>query len=223
MGDQPERKYPMPRRDFVKSSVVAVGALGASGAGAAGFEKGAVESVVEENDAQTATRKTGAAKKYNGAYSGERLNRIAFPLGGIGAGMICLEGTGALSHFSLRQRPEVFNEPCLFAAICVKGVKKNVARVLEGPVPEWKKFGSPGSGNGSGGSTYGLPRFQEASFLTRFPFGTVTLKDKDIPLQVELTGWSPFEPGDADNASLPAAGLEYTFTNLKRSPVQAVF
>ena len=39
-------------------------------------------------------------------------------MGGIGAGMICLEGTGALSHVSLRNKPDVFNEPCVFAAIC---------------------------------------------------------------------------------------------------------
>jgi len=30
------------------------------------------------------------------------LNQVAFPMGGIGAGMICLEGTGALTKFSLR-------------------------------------------------------------------------------------------------------------------------
>jgi uncharacterized protein (DUF608 family) len=34
-----------------------------------------------------------------------------------------------------------------------------------------------------------------------------------MPLEVEITGWSPFEPGDADNASLPVAALEYHFTN----------
>ena len=31
--------------------------------------------------------------KFNGAYSGDYLNFVAFPLGGIGAGMICLDGT----------------------------------------------------------------------------------------------------------------------------------
>ncbi|MBN1766244.1 MAG: hypothetical protein JW860_13370 [Sedimentisphaerales bacterium] len=30
---------------------------------------------------------------YNGPYTGTNLNRVAFPIGGIGAGMICLEGT----------------------------------------------------------------------------------------------------------------------------------
>ena len=37
-----------------------------------------------------------------------------------------------------------------------------------------------------------------------------------MPLEVEITGWSPFEPGDADNASLPVAALEYRFTNQTR-------
>ena len=29
-------------------------------------------------------------RKYNDVYSGEYLNHIAFPMGGIGAGMICI-------------------------------------------------------------------------------------------------------------------------------------
>ena len=134
-----------------------------------------------------------------GEYSGERLSRVAFPLGGMGAGMICLEGTGALSHFSLRNRPEIFNEPCTFAAICVKG-SPHVARVVEGPVPGWKLFGQPGTGNGARGTSFGLPRFRKAQFSVRFPFGTVKLCDPDVPVEVEITGWSPFEPGDTDAA-----------------------
>ena len=75
-------------------------------------------------------------RHYSGPYSGDFLSRVAFPMGGIGAGMICLEGTGALSHFSLRNKPDVFNEPMTFSALCVKG-RSNTARVLEGPVPAW--------------------------------------------------------------------------------------
>ena len=47
-------------------------------------------------------------RAYNSEYAGSFLNRVAFPMGGLGAGMICLEGSGALSHVSLRNRPEVF-------------------------------------------------------------------------------------------------------------------
>ena len=137
-------------------------------------------------------------RQYNAPYTGEFLNRIAFPIGGLGAGMFCLEGSGAISHVSVRNRPEMFNEPGWFAAICIKG-QKNKAKILEGPVPDWKKFGLSGSGNGLGGATTGLPHFQKAVFKTRFPFATIDLSDSDLPLNVQLTGWSPFIPTEDDN------------------------
>jgi uncharacterized protein (DUF608 family) len=160
--------------------------------------------------------------RYNGTYKGDRLNHVAFPMGGIGAGTICLEGTGALSHVSIRNRPEIFNEPCVFSALCVKG-EMNVAHVLEGPVPPWKLFGIPEAGKGLGGRTYGLPRFWSAEFSTRFPFATVTLKDARIPVTVHITGWSPFTPGDADSSSLPVAALEYRFASSSMKDIEAVF
>jgi len=207
----------MPRRRFLQFSAATDGAVGGLGAGSAAQ---AAQSQSGGRCARTASRR--AARVYNGLYSGEHLNQVAFPLGGIGAGMICLEGTGALSHVSLRNRPDMFNSPCVFAAISVKG-EHRVARVLEGPVPGRKLYGSPGAGNGLGGTSYGLPRFANATFKSRFPFGIVALTDPQIPLNVEITGWSPFEPGDADNSSLPVAALEYKFTNRSRSPLDAVF
>jgi uncharacterized protein (DUF608 family) len=160
--------------------------------------------------------------EFNGYYSGRNLDRIAFPIGGIGAGMFCLEGTGAISHMSVRNHPEVFNEPCMFAAISVKGIE-NGAKVIEGMVPDWKKFGTPNSGNGSPGASYGFPRFTNARFLARFPFAVIELQDKDIPMEVQITGWSPFIPTDADNSSLPAGALEYTFKNTGTKQLDAVF
>ena len=161
-------------------------------------------------------------RSYNIPYTGEHLNRIAFPLGGMGAGMICLEGTGALSHVSLRGQMEFYNEPEVYAALHVKGVP-NGTKVLEGPVPKWKYFGPAGTGNGGTIHTYGLPRCRDASFTTRFPFASIALADRDLPVQITLVGWSPFTPGDADASSLPVAGLEYTFTNPSSGPVEAVF
>ena len=100
-------------------------------------------------------------------------------MGGIGAGMICLEGTGALSHVSLRNRPEVFNEPCVFAAVGIKG-KPGLGRVLEGPVPGRKLFGPPGTGNGAGGAAMACRVSPRATFKSRFPFAIVTLADPQI-------------------------------------------
>ncbi|MEP7345841.1 MAG: GH116 family glycosyl-hydrolase, partial [Gemmatimonadaceae bacterium] len=206
----------LPRREFVRRSASALGAVG--GMAGASFVPSALADV--ENSAPAISTPPRVA--YDDVYEGARLNRVAFPMGGLGAGMICLEGGGALSHVSIRNEPDVFNAPCIFAAITVKGAKP-VARVLEGPVPGWKLFGARNAANGDEGTSYGLPRFRTASFKTRFPFGTVALTDDAIPITARVTGWSPFIPGDDDNSSLPVASLEYRFTNTSRSPIDAVF
>lgn len=163
-----------------------------------------------------------AGREYNGIYTGDFLRRIAFPIGGLGAGMFCMEGSGAISHMSVRNKPDVFNEPGMFGAIFIKDIKGG-ARVIEGPVPDWKSFGQPNTGNGSGGSIFGLPRFGKASFLTRFPFSTITLEEERFPVTVQINGWSPFIPTDADNSGLPAGALEYTFKNTDTQSVEGVF
>ena len=161
-------------------------------------------------------------REFNTSYEGEYLNRIAFPIGGLGTGMFCIEGTGAISHMSLRHQPDLFHEPCMFAAIHVRGME-NGTKVLEKEVPDWKKYGGRGAALGNGEMTWGLPRFDEGVFSSRFPFAEIKLKDKDIPLDVTLTGWSPFIPADEDNSSIPAGAIEYTFKNNSSAEVEAVF
>lgn len=163
------------------------------------------------------------AHQFNGSYTSVNLQRIAFPIGGIGAGMFCLEGTGSISHLSVRNNPEMFNEPVMFAALAVKSSPGGTARVLEGPVPDWKKFGNRRSGDGAPGATWGLARFAQANFQARFPFAEINLTDKTMPVSVHITGWSPFVPTDADRSSLPAGGLEYRFTNTSSSEQELVF
>lgn len=163
-----------------------------------------------------------AQHNFNGAYTNENLNRIAFPIGGMGSGMFTLEGTGAISHFSIRHTPELSNEPPMFAAIAIKGAPEK-ARVLEGPVPDWKKYGMRNAGLGAPESTWGLARFKQASFISRFPFAEIQLKDSELPLKVSITGWSPFVPTDADNSSLPVGALEYRFTNTSATVQDYVF
>lgn len=160
---------------------------------------------------------------YNGVYKGENLQRLAFPIGGIGAGMFTLEGTGAISHFSIYNSPDMMNEPPMFAAIYIKGMPGK-AKVLEGPVPDWKKFGMYNSGLGGPGTTWGLTRFSEVtSFNARFPFADIKLADKELPVVVTIKGWSPFIPTDADNSSLPVGALEYTFTNTSDQTKEFIF
>ena len=206
-------KKQITRRGFITNTALAgIGTIGAANL---------LNSCTAKNTGKVTKDETDH-HEYNNYYSGRNLDRIAFPVGGLGAGMFCLEGAGCISHMSVHNHPEVFNEPCMFAAISVKGFK-NGTKVLEGQVPDWKKFGQPDSANGSGGTSYGLPRFQNTRFTSRFPFAVIELQDDDIPLTIQLTGWSPFIPTNEDNSSLPVGALEYSIRNKSESKIDAVF
>ena len=195
------------RRSFVQQSVLASAAIPMAG------------TLLQSCSAATTSSKP---RNFNQKYENDYLSRIAFPIGGMGAGMFCMEGSGAISHMSIRHRPEIFHEPCMFSAIHVKGLA-NGSKVIEGQSPLWKRFGLSGSSNGLGENSWGLPRFRQNSFLARFPFAEINLKDNDLPLDVKLKGWSPFIPADEDNSSLPAGAIEYTFRNTGTAAIEAIF
>lgn len=207
------------RRSFLKK--IGVGSVGAAILPATIMEQDALAKTLPSKQKNPVKNKKNG-REYNSVYKDDFLKRVAFPIGGLGAGMFCLEGCGAISHMSVRSKPDVFNEPGMFGAIAVKGVK-NGAKVIEGPVPDWKSFGQPNTGNGAGGSIFGLPRFEKATFQVRFPFATITLEDEDFPMTIEIKGWSPFIPTDADNSGLPAGALEYRFKNNSSQSVDSVF
>jgi uncharacterized protein (DUF608 family) len=218
MGNRPESSSGIARRAFLQLSIAGAGAFPVRELFAA-----EPEAPVQAALRQPAPASTGqAGPKFGVPYAGERLDRIAFPLGGLGAGMVCLEGTGGLSNVSVRHQPDVFNSPLIFAAFGVKG-HPELARVLEAPVPTWKLFGGAGTANGSGGTSWGLPRLSSGTFLARFPFAMAVMRDRALPVEVTLTGWSPFEPNDPDASSLPVAALEYRIVNRGRTPLDGVF
>jgi len=144
-------------------------------------------------------------------YSDEQLNYVALPLGGMGAGMVALEGVGSFNHVSIEHRPDLYNGPMLFSAVRWDDGEKSGARVLEGPVPDWK-VGALREGKPAG-AHYGLPRFRRAEALGEFPFLEIEVEDPDAPVEARVTGWSPFVPGDADASSLPVGAVEYRFAN----------
>ena len=142
-----------------------------------------------------------SAKTVDKIYSGKGLDHIDYPIGGLGSGMFCISGTGAITNLSFHHYPQLFHEPCAFAAVHVKGIK-NGAKVLETSVPDYKIFGRKDGGMGVGGTTWGLPRFEKGTFSTRFPFAEINLSDKNMPLDVNLIAWNPFIPNDEDNIPL---------------------
>ncbi len=152
-------------------------------------------------------------------YTGRALDEIAFPLGGIGTGMVTLGGWGELRDWEIRNRPAkgAFIRHGFFAISTRSGTAARKVRVLQGPVG--------GSYTGDGHSVRyetgaGLAAFREVQFHGEFPFANVRLADPEMPVTVELEAFNPFIPLAEDDSSIPAAILSYTVTNISSGPLE---
>jgi uncharacterized protein (DUF608 family) len=165
-------------------------------------------------------------------FGGDTATQIAMPLGGIGAGSVCMNGQGGLQDFAIHERPATTALPSVwssnspqaaFAILHVKG-SPSVTKLVEGPFPPFKIFdqGLQGQGLRRGGFE-GFPRLQKCSFKGEYPFGEARFSDSSIPLELKLTGWNPFIPLDDKNSGIPCAILEYTLRNTSHQAVEYEF
>ncbi|RPJ42323.1 MAG: hypothetical protein EHM21_12970, partial [Chloroflexi bacterium] len=162
-------------------------------------------------------------------FDGSDAIQVAMPIGGIGAGCVCLNAQGGLQDFSIRNTPHTTaladgHQPTDTAFATVYFPELGVARLVEGPMPRGRIYdqGLKGQGLRSSGHE-GLPRFRKATFQGEYPFGMVDLSDPGLPLTVRITGFNPFIPLDDKNSSLPCAILEYRFINPGAAPVPFEF
>jgi uncharacterized protein (DUF608 family) len=166
------------------------------------------------------------------SFAGDKITQIAMPIGGIGAGCICMNGYGGLQDFSIRTRPESTALPegftsdspeAAFAILHVKG-ERPVTKLVEGPFPPFKIFDQGLQGQGLRRAGFeGFPRFAKSSFQGEYPFGTASLSDPAVPVDVTVTGWNPFIPLDDKNSGIPCAILEYTLRNASERAVKYEF
>ena len=205
---------------------------GSSAALAAAVPAGAADGAVPE---KAAVQHPTAELHHNGpqrTFTGESATQVAMPIGGIGAGSICLNGYGGLQDFSIRTRPETTAMPAgfsanspeaAFAILRVKG-SQGVTKLVEGPFPAFKIFdqGLQGQGLRRGGFE-GFPRFAKCVFKGEYPFGEAKLTDTSIPFEVTVTGWNPFIPLDEKNSGIPCVILEYTLRNTSSQPGEYEF
>jgi len=163
------------------------------------------------------------------SYRGKNLLQVAMPMGGIGAGCVCLNGHGGLQDFSLRHKPDFTALPdghsCIDTAFALLHLPETkVTRLVEGPLEPEKVYdqGLQGQGYRKGGHE-GFPRFRDGFFEGEFPFGHVRLRDPKVPLEVRVTGFNPFIPLDDKNSGLPCVILEYALRNTSRKTVPYEF
>ncbi|MEQ8556499.1 MAG: GH116 family glycosyl-hydrolase [Cyclobacteriaceae bacterium] len=160
------------------------------------------------------------------SYDQDHLRRIAMPVGGFGTGTVSLAGNGAIRDWEIMNRPAKGFNPWLFKgppvqrspffALYIKEENKNGQTVLlEGPLDEIHYEGDLGAR----GTNHGLPRFDEATFHTAYPFGQVQLRDQTLPVQVSIGAFNPLIPGNVDDSSIPAAMFTYSIKNISDQPI----
>ena len=174
----------------------------------------------------TYSKKELAGSGQQRTFTGDDLQQIAFPLGGLGAGCLHMGGAGNFQDFCLFNAPTFGHSPMTFAAVHCreKGRKGGIMRVLEGEVQNPHIYNQGRFGNGGLASGHeGLPHMEEAEFRGEFPFAWVKLKDRDLPLQVLIEAYSPFVPGDEDASGLPAAFATYHLRSRSKRTLQVQF
>ena len=152
------------------------------------------------------------------SYTGEHLQRIALPLGGIGTGTVSLGGRGNLTDWEIMNRPaKGFVPGPRFSGapfLCLRAQPIGgaaVTRLLEGPVPASEIQGD----FGSVASNHGWPRFREARFDTAYPLGQVHLHDLHATI-LHLLGI------DHERLTYPHLGRDYRLTDVYGRVVQEI-
>jgi uncharacterized protein (DUF608 family) len=154
-------------------------------------------------------------------YRGAQRQHVAFPLGGIGTGSVSLTGSGRLVDWSIRNRPAIHqhNGYSHFAIKAERDGKLVDARVLNGPYeglptgsPSRRKFDGFGFG-ANRDSMAGVPHFDDATFIGRFPVAEIALHRDAFPGKVGMTAFSPFIPHNERDSSMPTALFAFELEN----------
>lgn len=155
-------------------------------------------------------------------YEGRFTEKVAMPIGGLGAGNISIGGNGQWKDVEIMNKPAMgfygAHNPKQAPFFMVftqnaKGEKKT--KTLMGPIPPSEFAGSEGSRT----PNHGLPRFSSCSFDAAYPFGIVNLEDNEMPVSAKAKVFNPFIPGDADASGIPIAVIRYEITNKTNAPL----
>ena len=151
-------------------------------------------------------------------FEGPALREVAFPLGGIGTGMVSLGGRGNLRDWEIFNRPgKGVNLPFTFFALYCEpqGGAKSV-RILEGPLqpPFTTGFGFRRD------IVPGFPRLAKARFRGEYPFAAVELSDPALPLEMTLEAFNPLVPLDPEASGIPGTVLRFRVRNTGPVPVR---
>lgn len=154
---------------------------------------------------------------------GKNLSEVSFPVGGIGAGCIGINGIGQLSDWEIFNHAGKYltNLCSHFSARAERNGKVLDARIVNGPQTQFLS-GRPADpqilykdfGWGPDSETLcGFPHFRECELNGEFPAAEYSFSDPVFPGKIKMTAWSPFIPGESDLASMPCAMFDFEIEN----------
>lgn len=131
-------------------------------------------------------------------WTGEALDTIGMPVGGIATGQLYLCGDGTLGCWEIFNRHEFQDY----------GETSYAKRAI----PHKVDFGFTLN---SGGKSWKLSKtgFQHITFKGEFPIGTIDYEDPGCPVKISSVAYSPFIPLNAKDSALPATVFEITVSN----------
>jgi len=139
-------------------------------------------------------------------YRGDWLEGISFPVGGIGTGLIQMDGKARLAVWQIFNNYHYAHVPHSFLAVRTQvGQDKPVVRALQ---------------------TEDVGPFEAMEALTfqgEYPFGWYTFEDPALPVKVSLEVHNPLIPGRARESGMPCAVFLCRAENTGRKPVTVTF
>jgi len=146
-------------------------------------------------------------------FSGESLDTIGMPCGGIGAGQLYLCGDGTLGSWQIFNDAESNWVEVTMATYAHRGIAKPVEQGFAIAVerPNGDTTLTPLNRDG----------FAKIEFKGEYPIGTVRYADPDKPVRVEMEAFSPFIPLNAPDSGLPCTLFHLTVENTSAESVRA--
>ena len=142
-------------------------------------------------------------------WSGEELETIGMPVGGIATGQLYLRGDGTLGLW------QIFNKHVF------SGYGRDNYRTYRPDSPVDSGFAVVLE---SDGKTIVRPLNQDfgrVEFAGEYPIGVVRYKADDFPIEVEMEAFSPFIPLNAKDSALPATIFHVTLKNTSDQAMKA--
>jgi uncharacterized protein (DUF608 family) len=149
-------------------------------------------------------------------WSGEELQSIGMPIGGVAAGQLYLCGDGTLGHW------EIFNTHKFLSYGATNYAKREVAKAVKHGARVTLLQASTGA-SATGSKSLDKSGFPSVRFSGEYPIARVEYADEDFPVWARLTAFSPFVPLNAKDSALPATLFEYELTNSTNEEVTALF